>query len=305
MFRLALVAAVGALASTPAYAMECWQVTGWSTSVPRGLTMPAGAFERAVVVPVDCDVTPPGYQWLHVTEEYSSSDPAPDDLHVLASIEDTTRVLNYELLRGLKWQTRYGGVLPVMWRRYFAPALPFELQAPAPATPAVGAVVALRQANSGKCAMNGSGVDYQSPHIWLDYLGCGGASLTLDAGYRYEIVDAGTNAAGEPMIWLESTLSASCGYVEDWYGTEMVLHEYCSEALSGFDMRLVPVSGGGYRIRSEDTGLCYGGPIDPGGYNHWLMPASCTSSDSVYDVITMIRAPSGGGGGGTVPGEEM
>lgn len=307
MIRLALVAAVGVLAATPAHAMECWQVTGWSTSAPRMWTKPSTATERAVVVPVDCDVTPSGYRWLNVTAEYASGDPAPADLYVLAPHEDATRMSwtgdDYALTDGLTWQSRYAGILPVMWRDVSAPDLVSELDAPAPVAPAVGAIVVLRQRDSGDCVSNGD-YDPQSPHLWISDYDCQGANpLTSQNDYAYEIVDAGTNGAGQPLVWLEHVSFGTCASVEDWYGTDMVLHDDCVTAASGFDMRLVPVSGGGYRIRNEDTGLCYGGAFNPATYNHWLVSTACTASGSIYDLVTLQRAPSGGGG--EVPPEDM
>jgi len=298
------VAAAGLLLATPAQAAECWQVTGWATTAPPGWSAPSGVTERASLVPADCDVTPPGYRWLHIVRQFSTLDPAPADLYVLASHEDS-RSNGLEFYRGLTWQGRYRA-FPILWRAWRQQNLAFNLQAPSPATPEVGAVVALRQRDTGFCANNGS-VDWNA----FLYLNFGGHNLcdTVNPGNgpawlgdaAYEIVDAGTNGLGEPLVRFEHLHYATCSYLGDYYGQDLVLHDDCSLDQSGYDMQLVPVSGGGYRIRSEDTGLCYGTQQSNSGYLH---SASCTSSSSIYDVVTILRAPSGGAGG-ELPAEEM
>lgn len=297
------VAAVGVLLATPAQAAECWQVTGWATTAPPGWGTPTGAIERASLVPAECDVTPPGYRWLHIVREFSALDPAPTDLYVLAPHESSSRSDGFELYRGLTWQGRYS-VFPILWRAWREHNLVFDLRAPTPATPEVGAVVALRQRDTGYCAWNG-GLAW-SAFLYLDFGGVNGCDSVNPASgpswlgdAAYEIVDAGTNGLGQPLVRFEHLHYATCSYLEDYYGQDLVRHDACSLDQSGYDMQLVPVTGGGYRIRSEDTGLCYGTQQSNNGYLH---SASCASASSVYDVVTILRAPVGGGG--PPPGEE-
>lgn len=294
------VAALATLVSSPAHATECWSVTGWSTSGAPGMVPPFGAIERPVLVPTSCDVTPPGLRWLHVTLYYSALDPVPADLWVLAPHEDYTRTNHFELLNGLAWQGRYRGI-PILWRDQSGPDLAFELQAPAPAAPAVGAEVVLRQRDTQDCVIAGDPAYYQYLLLNAYNVHCDDANPgAVQSWSSYEITDAGTNGAGQQVVHLEHVAEGTCGHVGSWSGWTLLRNDHCALGLSGFDMVLEAVPGG-YRIRSEDTGLCYGG-------NHPMLPnavdaVSCTDPAAVYEIITLRRSTGGGGGGGTVPPE--
>ncbi len=259
-----------------AFAAQCWEVTGWTSSPAPGQPVVANA-ERAVLASIPCTVTPEQTRWLQVSQLAPGGSGLPTDLFVRVPAWDPSRSDGEKLFGGLQLQTMLYGVVPLLWRPLSGGTDDgLDWLAPSPLPPMDQARVLLRHRDTHAL-------------LWTTPIGYSLHSrdddLTIDEDLSW------AQWLGSP--WTLESLggddfrveSEAFGYCIGLYNTWTPANTYCGIPASQDVLSFEPhPTAGGYVLRTQNNWCLMPGYAPD---QSTVVLAECYQEEVVYDLITL------------------